>query len=284
MTWTRNRLSLDEIQISYLQWNSSVNSSSSQKLLLLHGLADQALVWQSLGEQLSDRYHIVAPDMRGHGESSKPDQGYKFSELIADLEALMEHLQWSNAHILGHSWTGKLAAIWARQNPKRFKSLILVDPIFIMKLPGFFKFTLPILYRQLDCLKLIGPFVSFEQAEQQARQLAQFKDWSLLQQQLFQASIEEKSDGTWGSQFGIPARNQIFEEVMEVPGLTEPITIPSLFIQPEQGVNRMNWQLKPYQKYLTHLKVERVPGNHWAFLVKPEQFNQAVAQFLEYYH
>lgn len=282
MTWTRNRLSLDEIKISYLEWNSSVNGSSSQNILLLHGLADQALVWQSLGEQLCDRYHIFAPDMRGHGESSKPDQGYKFSELIADLEALMDHLHWSNAHILGHSWTGKLAAIWAKQNPKRFKSLILVDPIFIMKLPSFFKFTLPILYRQLDCLKLMGPFVSFEQAEQQAHQLAQFKDWSLLQQQLFQASMEEKSDGTWGSKFGIPARNQIFEAVMEVPGLTQLIDIPTLFIQPEQGVNRMNWQLKPYQRYLTHLKIERVPGNHWAFLVKPEQFNQAVVQFLEY--
>lgn len=284
MTGTRNRLSLDEITISYLEWNSSVNASSSQNLLLLHGLADQALVWQSLGEQLSDRYHIVAPDMRGHGESSKPDKGYKFSELIADLEALMEHLHWSNAHILGHSWTGKLAAIWAKQNPKRFKSLILVDPIFIMKLPRFFKFTLPILYRRLDCLKLMGPFVSFEEAEQQARQLAQFKDWNPLQQQLFQASMEEKSDKTWGSKLGIPARNQIFEEVMEVPGLTQLIDIPSLFIQPEQGVNRMNWQLKPYQNYLTNLKIERVPGNHWAFLVKPEPFNQAVVQFLESHH
>ena len=114
MGFNRKILGLEKIKISYLEWNSS----TPENFLLLHGLADQALVWQNFGEKLSDRYHIVAPDMRGHGESSKPTQGYTFSELIADLEGLMDHLNWSNAHILGHSWTGKLAAIWVKQNPQ----------------------------------------------------------------------------------------------------------------------------------------------------------------------
>lgn len=63
-----------------------------QPLLLLHGLADLALVWVSLGDYLADKYHIVAPDMRGHGESGKPENGYTFEKAIADLEALIEHL------------------------------------------------------------------------------------------------------------------------------------------------------------------------------------------------
>lgn len=280
MSCVRKTLSLSKIDLSYLEWNYGINNSSDTNILLLHGLADQALVWKQLGEKLSDRYHIIAPDMRGHGESSKPDHGYTFTEVIEDLEALMEHLNWSKAHILGHSWTGKLAAIWAKQNPKRFNSLILVDPIFIMKLPGLFKLTLPILYRQLDCLKLIGPFASFEQAEDQAKQLAQFSGWSDLQQELFQAGMEEKSDGSWGSKFEIPARNEIFEQVMEVPGLTENIDIPTLLIQPEKGVNRMEWQLKPYKQYLTQLEIQRVAGNHWSFLVEAEHFNQTVERFL----
>lgn len=280
MSCVRKTLSLSKINLSYLEWDSGIKNSSDTNILLLHGLADQALVWKQLGEKLSDHYHIIAPDMRGHGESSKPDHGYTFTEVIEDLEALMDHLNWSKAHILGHSWTGKLAAIWAKQNPKRFNSLILVDPIFIMKLPGLFKLTLPILYRQLDCLKLIGPFDSFEQAEDQAKQLAQFSGWSDLQCELFQAAIEQKNNGSWGSKFGIPARNQIFEQVMEVPGLTENIDIPTLLIQPEKGVNRMEWQLKPYKQYLTQLEIQRVAGNHWSFLVEAEHFNQTVERFL----
>ncbi|CAD5973109.1 Soluble epoxide hydrolase [Planktothrix tepida] len=281
MSYIRKTLSLSRANLSYLEWNPGVRGSSDTNLLLLHGLADQALVWKKLGEKLSDHHHIIAPDMRGHGESSKPEQGYTFTEVIEDLEALMDQLNWSKAHILGHSWTGKMAAIWARQNPDRFNSMILVDPIFIMKLPGLFKLTLPLLYRQLDCLKLIGPFASFEQAENQAKQLAQFVGWSDLQQELFEAGMEQKPDGTWGSKFGIPARNEIFEQVMEVPGLTENINIPTLLIQPEKGVNRMDWQLKPYQQYLTQLKIERVAGNHWSFLVEPDCFNQTVEAFLK---
>ena len=103
-----------EISISYLEWNSPDRSvrADLEPLLLLHGLADSAMVWSSLGSYLAPRYRVVAPDLRGHGESSKPVSGYSSSEIIADLETLMAHLGWEKAHILGHSWGGKLAAIW----------------------------------------------------------------------------------------------------------------------------------------------------------------------------
>ncbi|MBD2016253.1 alpha/beta hydrolase [Microcoleus sp. FACHB-53] len=272
----RQTLSLPDIQISYLEWNQG-----NVPLLLLHGLADHALVWSSLGDYLSEQYHIVAPDMRGHGESSKPDRGYTFTDAIADLEALMEHLGWSSAHVLGHSWTGKVALIWARQHPQRLRSMILVDPIFVWKMPSVMKVTFPLLYRVLPFLQGMGPFASYEQALNQARQLNLYQGWSSLQQQVFQAGIEQKPDGCWGSKFTIPARDQIFEDVMRVAGLTDSIDIPTLFIQPETGVNRKNWQLKPYKTYLKNLKICPFPGNHWPFLVQRKAFNQTVQAFLQ---
>jgi pimeloyl-ACP methyl ester carboxylesterase len=278
---TRNTLHLPEIELSYLEWQPETGLEKAPRLLLMHGLADSASVWTSLGNYLSNRYHIVAPDMRGHGESSKPKTGYTFESAIADLEALMAHLNWPDAHILGHSWTGKLAPIWARQNPDRFCSMILVDPIFITQLPAAMKLTLPIVYRKLDCLKCVGPFATLSQAEAAAKQSGEYADWSDLQQMVFQHQIEQKSDGTWGSKFAIAARNQIFAEVMKVAGLTENIDIPTLFVQPEKGVNRMDWQMQPYKRYLKNLTVAKVPGNHWSFLTEPENFNQTVADFLE---
>ena len=270
------------IEISYLEWNSPNKSvrANSQPLLLLHGLADSAMVWSSLGAYLADRYHIVAPDLRGHGESSKPDSGYDSSAIIADLKTLMAHLGWEKAHILGHSWGGKLAAIWATQNPQLFASLILVDPFYVDKLPSWLKITFPLAYRMLPFLQGMGPFASEAAAEKLARSLKQYRQWTPLQQQVFRASIEPKPDGTWGSKFTIAARNQIFTEVMQQSGLTKPLTIPSLFIQPTQGLNRTQWQLKPYHHYLSNLEVKQVPGNHWVFLVNPKEFNQEVAEFL----
>ena len=271
----RRTLLNSDVQLSYLEWNQG-----QEPLLLLHGLGDHALVWSSLGNDLASQYHIVAPDMRGHGESSKPDRDYTFESAIADLEALMDHLGWSGAHVVAHSWTGKLAAIWAKQHPQRLLSMILVDPIFIWSLPSFFKVTFPLFYRILPFLKGMGPFASYEEAEKQARQLNQYQGWSDLQQQVFHAGIEQKPDGSWGSKFTVSARNGIFAEVMRVPGLTVPIYTPTLFVQPEKGVNRQEWQLKPYKTYLKNLRICQVPGNHWPFLTQPFVFNQTVRNFL----
>ncbi|ACK67932.1 alpha/beta hydrolase fold protein [Rippkaea orientalis PCC 8801] len=274
--FVRKTVNLETIQLSYLEWHQG-----QEPLLLLHGLADHGLVWSSLGDDLGSDYHIIAPDLRGHGDSSKPKTGYKFTNYIEDLDRLMSYLGWTSAHILGHSWSAKLAAIWATQQPHRFKSLILIDPFFINKMPSLFKITFPVLYQVLPFLKLMGPFENYEIAETFARQLKQYQGWTPLQEQVFKFAMEPKSGGQWGSKFVIQARNEIFEDVMKCAGLTQPIEIPTLFIKPQKGLNRTQWQLNPYQTYLKNLQIKEVPGNHWAFLVKPEPFNQTLKEFLE---
>ncbi|MEL6442317.1 MAG: alpha/beta hydrolase [Cyanobacteria bacterium J06621_8] len=281
-----------DIEISYLEWSHSDDltdfdndsASGQQAVLLLHGLADCAVVWTSLGDYLTTqypgKYHVVAPDLRGHGESSKPATGYDAAEIIADLAALMTHLKWQEAHILGHSWGGKLAAIWATSQPQKFSSLILVDPFYINRLPNWSKVTFPLLYRVLPFLQGMGPFVSKARAIELAKKLKQYRQWTPLQEQSFLASIEAKPDGTWGSKFIVAARNQIFTDVMQRSGLVESLSITSLFIQPTKGLNRTQWQLEPFERFLPNLSIKQVEGNHWVFLVNPEAFNQEIAQFL----
>ncbi|WP_088889431.1 alpha/beta fold hydrolase [Leptolyngbya ohadii] len=268
-------LTLPDLQLSYLEWNRG-----QEPLLLLHGMADHSLVWVELGDFLQERYHILAPDLRGHGNSGKPATGYCSKDIISDLEALMQHQGWDSAHVVAHSWSAKVAALWATQNPKAIRSLVLIDPFFINSMPRWLKPTFPVLYRTLPFLKMMGPFASYEQAAQQAQQLKQYRGWSALQQAVFAAGIEQKPNGQWGSKFVVQARDEIFDDVMVVAGLTEPVSIPTLFIQPEQGLNRTEWQLKPYKTYLKNLEIAQVPGNHWCFLVEPIAFNQAVAEFL----
>lgn len=271
-TFTNNSMA-----ISYLQW-----SDRGMPLLLLHGMADHALVWSSLGDYLSSNYQVIAPDLRGHGESGKPATGYHFQDYIGDLRALMNHLGWTQAHILGHSWSAKIAAIWATQQPEVFKSLILVDPFFIDKMPSWIRITFPILYQVLPFLKITRSFDSYQSIEAIARQLKQYKGWSNLQQEVFKNAIEQKADGSWSSKFTLSARGEIFEDVMGFAGLTKTLDIPSLLILPQQGLNRTAWQIQSYKKYLTSLEIKKIPGNHWAFLGEPETFNQAVAEFLSF--
>ena len=127
----------------------------------------------------------------------------------------------------------------------------------------------------------MGPFPSYDAAIAAAKTLKQYRGWSDPQRQAFEDSLEENPDGTWGSKFTQAARDGIFEDVMVVDGLTEPITLPTLFIKPEAGLNRSQWQLKPYYRYLKQLDVREVPGNHWAFLVEPAPFSQTLLSFLK---
>lgn len=271
----RQTFTNNSMEISYLQW-----SDRGMPLLLLHGMADHALVWSSLGDYLSSNYQVIAPDLRGHGESGKPATGYHFQDYIGDLRALINHLGWRQAHILGHSWSAKIAAIWATQQPEVFKSLILVDPFFIDKMPSWIRITFPILYQVLPFLKITRSFDSYQSIEAIARQLKQYKGWSNLQQEVFKNAIEQKADGSWSSKFTLSARGEIFEDVMGFAGLTKALDIPSLLILPQQGLNRTAWQIQSYKKYLKSLEIKKIPGNHWAFLGEPETFNQAVAEFL----
>ena len=271
----RQTFTSNSMEISYLQW-----SDRGIPLLLLHGMADHALVWSSLGDYLSSNYQVIAPDLRGHGESGKPATGYHFQDYIGDLRALINHLGWTQAHILGHSWSAKIAAIWATQQPEVFKSLILVDPFFIDKMPSWIRITFPILYQVLPFLKITRSFDSYQSIEAIARQLKQYKGWSNLQEEVFKNAIEQKADGSWSSKFTLSARGEIFEDVMGFAGLTKTLDIPSLLILPQQGLNRTAWQIQSYKKYLTSLEIKKIPGNHWAFLGEPETFNQGVAEFL----
>jgi len=79
----RRELFLNDIKLCYREWNEG-----KTPLLLLHGLADHSLVWSSLGDYFASDYQIIAPDLRGRGESEKPEFGYSFEDYIKDLEKL----------------------------------------------------------------------------------------------------------------------------------------------------------------------------------------------------
>ena len=269
----------DRIKLSYLEWGTS---SQSEPILMLHGMADNSLVWWKLGEFLSSKnshYHLLAPDLRGHGDSSKPETGYFYQDYFADIEGLYKHFNWKKVHLIAHSWSAKIACLWATKYPEKCQSLVLIDPFFINSMPSIFQLTFPILYKVLPFLKLMQSFPDYESAQTVAKGLKQYQGWTSWQEEIFKYSIEKKADYTWSSKFIIPARNEIFEDVMRQKGLTKTLDLPSLLVLPEKGLNRTSWQIKPFQNYLNNLQTIQVPGNHWAFIVEPDAFNIAVADF-----
>ncbi|MEM9244883.1 MAG: alpha/beta hydrolase [Cyanobacteria bacterium P01_F01_bin.153] len=271
------------LKIHYLEWQPKEGNSNNQNpILLLHGLGDCAAIWSDLGQRLSEQSHrVIAPDLRGHGDSSKTESGYGFESIIDDLEAFLIALDINQPIVaIGHSWSGKLVPIWVRRSPEKIAAQILVDPFFIDRLPRVSKLTFPLFYKVLPFLQMMGPFETKNAAESKARTMKQYRQWSMLQQHVFESNLEQRDDKTWGSKLAIAARNGIFEAVMLVNGLTERLSTPALVLIAEEGLNRSDWQLKPYKKYLTQLILKKIPGNHWLFLVNPEEFTKEIQVYL----
>lgn len=274
-----------DIQLVYLHWQGVKQDDwKKENILLLHGMADNSLVWLKLGEFLASKYNnydIVAPDLRGHGNSSKPETGYFTHNYLQDILGLLQHLHWEKVHIIAHSWSAKIACIFATKFPNYCKSLTLVDPFFINSMPSVFRITFPLLYKVLPFLKLMQTFPDYQSAEKVAKTLNQYRGWSEWQREIFRYNMEEGNEGTWKSKFPKQARNEIFEDVLKQRGLTTELNIPSLLILPEKGLNRTPWQINPYRQYLTNLTIKKVPGNHWAFITEAEAFNKTIEEFLQ---
>jgi N-formylmaleamate deformylase len=97
-------------------------------VLLLHGLYDRWQVWEPVVRPLVDRYRVIAPDLRGHARSGKPDTGYAYPDYVADLVELLDDSRIPEAVVAGHSLGALVAAHLAAAAPDRVLALVLVDP------------------------------------------------------------------------------------------------------------------------------------------------------------
>jgi pimeloyl-ACP methyl ester carboxylesterase len=99
-----------------------------RSLILLHGIGSRGVSWLPVVEPLSEHFRIIVPDLRGHGESDKPDAGYRLEHYVADLEGLIAAMQLHRPAILGHSLGALIAMDWAAEHPDEAACLILEDP------------------------------------------------------------------------------------------------------------------------------------------------------------
>jgi pimeloyl-ACP methyl ester carboxylesterase len=100
-------------------------------VLLVHGLASNARLWDGVAERLANDGHpVAAVDQRGHGQSSKPDSGYDFATLTDDLVEVLERLGWSGSRrpfAAGQSWGANVVLELAARYPDATSGVALVD-------------------------------------------------------------------------------------------------------------------------------------------------------------
>ena len=97
-------------------------------MILIHGLSDSSVLWVPLMSKLARHYRTIALDLRGHGESEKPDMPYSIQLFSEDLLCFLQRLKLPNAHLLGFSLGAAVAQQFTLDHPDKTSSLILLSP------------------------------------------------------------------------------------------------------------------------------------------------------------
>jgi pimeloyl-ACP methyl ester carboxylesterase len=113
----------DGIRLHARDWGGS-----GQAVVLLHGLASNARIWDGVAPRLAGAgLRVVALDQRGHGSSDQPGSGYDFAGLGRDLDAALTGLRLERPVLAGHSWGANVALQYAADRPGAVAGLALVD-------------------------------------------------------------------------------------------------------------------------------------------------------------
>lgn len=94
-----------------------------ETILLLHCSSWNSEQWNSCLSELSKEYHIIAPDLRGHGRSNCPEGDYRLSDFANDIYGILDELQIDKLHIVGSSMGAEIALQFASNYPDKVLSL-----------------------------------------------------------------------------------------------------------------------------------------------------------------
>jgi pimeloyl-ACP methyl ester carboxylesterase len=121
---TAKSLTVNGLRLRYLEWGSP----GALPVVCVHGYTSSAEAFNAVARRLEDRAHLIAMDVRGHGESAwAPGGDYQYADQSSDLAALVDQLGIERFVLIGTSMGGVIAMVYAAQHADRLRGLVLND-------------------------------------------------------------------------------------------------------------------------------------------------------------
>ncbi len=121
---TSHSFTSQRLRLHYVDWGNA----AAPPLLLVHGGRDHCRNWDWVAGRLCERYHIIAPDLRGHGDSAwSPDGDYGMAAFVYDLAQLVHQMERGPIAIIAHSLGGNIALRFAGLYPELVSRLVVIE-------------------------------------------------------------------------------------------------------------------------------------------------------------
>ncbi len=258
-----------------------VDTGSGPAILLLHGFPDSAALWRHQIPALIDAgYRVIAPDLRGFGESDRPEgvANYAMPTLVGDVLGVLDALGVAHAAVVGHDWGAALGwamAALATDRVDRLAALSVGHP------SGYL--TDAIRQRELSWYMLFFQFVDVAE-EALARD-----DWALLRSWLREASDLERYLADLGRPGALTAALNWYRANVtpEAFGRPNPLPLPpagcpvlGLWSSGDHFCGEAQ-MLTSHQRVRGSWRYERIEGaSHWIPLDAPGQLSELLIEFL----
>ena len=122
--WQQHYAEVNGLRLSFLEWGAP----SLPAVLLLHGLTVEAHSWDPVASLLQERFRLIVPDLRGHGDSAWPQPpSYTTQNFVDDLVALLRAIKVEHCAVIGHSLGAAIGIALAQEASPRIERLAVVE-------------------------------------------------------------------------------------------------------------------------------------------------------------
>ena len=270
------------LQLHWWDWGND----SAPPLLLIHGGLDHGRNWDAVARGLRDDYHVMAFDLRGHGESEwAKASSYPLPDFVVDVDAFLRQQNIERTRIIGHSMGGAISLLLAGVYPSRVERLVAIEGLRIFSRP-----TNPLHEMMAHWIKQIH-----EQSERPPRRLKSFDEALARFKQAHPTRTDEQArhltrfglrtndDGTfsWKYDSGIRLRSPYrlsFEQSAELWGRIE---CPTLLIGGSAS-GRPNPAGNGWVDHFRNATVHNFDGaGHWVHHDRPDEVIAMSREFLK---
>lgn len=253
------------IELSY------VEQGSGQPVVLLHGFPLDRTMWDDQLPELARRYRVIAPDLRGHGESFAPPGPYTMAEHVADLRALLDRLGIDRVALVGLSMGGFVTMSFLEQYPERVWAAVLADT----RAQADTDATKAFRAEQADVVQRAGmaPFVG--QNLPRMYTPATLRDRHDLVDRYRRIVGRARPQAVAAALAGLAAR-------ADLTATLERITCPVLVVVGSEDLTTTPEDARLMAERIPGARLELIDGaGHLANIEAPERFTAVVLQFLE---
>ncbi len=271
------------LRLHYIDWGNE----TAPAMLLVHGIHDHCRTWDDIAAEFIRDYHVVAPDLRGHGDSQWLNgSSYQYLDYIYDLHQLVQQADLAPVVLVGHSMGGAIAALFVGIYPELVNKLVIIEGIGLWRamqppVPVHDRIRAWVDDTRMLAARLPRRYEDLSEAYHRMQQA----NPQLSEAQALHLTIHgsnQNEDGTYSWKYDNYTHNFSGSALTteETVALWQRISCPTLIVNAEHGLEHRIGQDDTLRHFADVQLYEVQGAGHWTYHDQREQVLKQLQQFV----